>query len=110
MRILRKTLLEEDDLLNSEIDEDGIDEIKSDDGEDLSAESEADENLDIAKSKRKKKNKKVNPTLEEEEETPEITEIGNWFFDRNDMFSELIKLLNDWCLHFSCLKFIIDAR
>jgi len=77
VRILRKTLLEEDDLLNSEIDEDGIDEIKSDDGENLSAESEADENLDIAKSKRKKKNKKVNPTLEEEEETPEITEIGN---------------------------------
>nr|CAG4642599.1 EOG090X085R [Evadne anonyx] len=75
VRILRKTLLEEDELLNSETDEVGVDEIKSDDDDDLSVESEPEENLEKPKSKKKKKNKKVSPTLEDEDEPSDISEI-----------------------------------
>jgi len=85
VRILRKTLLEEDELLKDEIDEIDIDDVNdiggvdganTSDEDNISCESEPEEDLEITKSMKKKKNKKVNPTLEDEDVIPETSEIG----------------------------------
>ena len=106
VRILRKTLLEEDELLKDEIDEIDIDDVNdiggvdganTSDEDNISCESEPEEDLEITKSMKKKKNKKVNPTLEDEDVIPETSEIGKSIRIFN---SSIVLLISEFSIDF----------
>lgn len=103
MRILRETLLAEDELMNDGIDENDVDEIKSDDEEDVSGESEVEEHQEITKSKKKKKSK-ANPTFDQEDEEHEITEIGKSFLTK--IYTSFVVWLNA-CIANICIFHLI---